>query len=102
KTLLVVGEDRAVRLWDVTTGEPRGQPLRHDGQVLRAHLSPDGKLVATSSLDQAGVSTVSLWAVATGTSIGQPRREHGLGRESPFNPDGKVLLTIGPPDRKVW
>src|SRR5215212_5730102 len=38
-----------VRLWDVPSGEPHGQPLTHRSQVSDVAFSPDGKLLATAT-----------------------------------------------------
>ena len=35
KTILTGGDDRAARLWDAATGRPVGQPLDHQGTVVR-------------------------------------------------------------------
>jgi WD40 repeat protein len=47
-----------VRLWDPTTGRPIGKPLTSNtGEVRAVAFSPNGKLLATASLD----SMVRLW-----------------------------------------
>jgi WD40 repeat protein len=44
---------RRVRLWDVATLQPRGEPLTgHTNTVYGVAFSPDGKLLATASGDQ--------------------------------------------------
>jgi hypothetical protein len=84
--------DGTVRLWDVATGRPIGNPLAGhggaSGAVSAVAFSPDGKTLATSSQD----GLVRLWDVATGRQIGNP-----LGGQSSavgavaFSPDGKTL-----------
>jgi WD40 repeat protein len=49
----------------VATGKAVGKPLRHDGFVFSASISPDGKWVITTSSDQ----TARLWEAATGKLI---------------------------------
>ena len=46
KKLVSCSNDRTVRIWDATTGEPIGSPLRVDGQVWCVNFSPDGEFIA--------------------------------------------------------
>ena len=42
-----------IRFWNVDTREALGEPLRaHDHYVAKVAFSPDGKILASSSLDQ--------------------------------------------------
>ena len=34
KTVLTGGDDGTARLWDAATGQPIGQPIRHEGGVV--------------------------------------------------------------------
>ena len=69
KTLASGSNDGTVRLWDVATGRPIGEPLTgHTGLVYSVAFSPDGKTLASGS----GDGTVRLWDVATGRPIGHP------------------------------
>jgi WD40 repeat protein len=76
-----------VRLWDVATGKPHGQPLT--GAETDFQFSPDSKLLATGG----GHATVRLWDVATGKPHGQPLT--GAGGSLQFSPDGKLLAFPG-------
>ncbi len=42
------GWDWTIRLWDVATGQPIGEPLRgHEGSVWSIAFSPDGSMLAS-------------------------------------------------------
>ena len=62
--------DRAGRVWtfDTRTWRPRGRPLLAHVPLLTADLSPDGRLLATTSID----GTAQLWDVTSGRPIGGP------------------------------
>jgi WD40 repeat protein len=84
-------EDRAIRVWDVETGEPRS-PFEHPGHmggINRITFSPDGKFLASAG----DVQTVILWEVETRTQLrrlkGHIRRVTGLA----FSPDSKRLAS---------
>jgi tetratricopeptide (TPR) repeat protein len=62
-------EDKTVRLWDVATGKPVREPMRHEEFVTAAGFSPDGRTVLTVSLDL----TVRMWPVPA-TVSDEPER----------------------------
>jgi WD40 repeat protein/serine/threonine protein kinase len=100
KTLAWGGEDRAVRLWDLTTGEGRGVLTGHTSKVAAVAFSPDGKMLASGSND----STARLWDVAAGRELAV-LRGHKLGsvRSVTFSPDGRLLATGGSDQTvRVW
>jgi WD40 repeat protein/tetratricopeptide (TPR) repeat protein len=93
-----LGRDAAGSLWDTATGKPVGQPLAHDGTILAAAFSADGRLLVTGSMD----GTAQVWAApgdgplndpTLGTPVGPP-----LGHRAPvvavgLSPDGRLALT---------
>ena len=69
------GGDGTVRVWDLATGAPIGQPLTgHTGAVSRWR-SPqlDGRPVVVSG---SGDETVRVWDLATGAPVGDPLTGH--------------------------
>ena len=76
KILASGGANGTVRLWDVATRRPIGNPLTgHSDWVNSVAFSPDGKTLASGSED----GTVRLWDVATGRPIGKPLTGHSGG-----------------------
>lgn len=50
RLVTAAGHDGA-RLWDVASGQPLSEPLRHAGRVWRARFGPDGDTVLTGGED---------------------------------------------------
>jgi WD40 repeat protein len=90
KLLATASFDGTVRLWETNTGQPYGQPLQHEGEVLAVAFSPDGKLLASDLND----GTARLWDVASGRPHGPALRHHGYGGKVAFSPDGKLVATV--------
>jgi WD40 repeat protein len=58
RTIAISGSDGKLRLWDATTGQPRGQPIvAHQGPMLCLAFSGDGRTTATGGLD----GTLRFW-----------------------------------------
>jgi WD40 repeat protein len=64
--LATASGDGTVRLWDVATGKPHGEPLYgHVAAVYDVAFSPDAQLLASASKD----AKVRLWDVASGKPL---------------------------------
>jgi WD40 repeat protein len=62
--------------------------FRHGAEVWAVAFSPDGKLLATASVDK----TVKLWEVATGSLARTLTHPEGVTSVA-FSPDGELLAT---------
>jgi WD40 repeat protein len=84
--------DNSVRIWDTATSRQKRE-FRVDHWVRAIALSPDGNLLAASSLEDA----VHLWNTGTGREIYRLAGHGRLGgrRTLSFLPDGKGLLSFG-------
>jgi hypothetical protein len=93
KLLATASYDNTVRLWDVDSAKPRGEPLAgHKGGVNGIAFSPDGKLLASASYDK----TVRLWDVDSGKPHSEPLKGHtDYVLDVAFSPNGKLLASTG-------
>jgi WD40 repeat protein len=73
--------------------------MTHDGQVVMADFSGDGKYVVTASLD----GKARVWNAETGESIGLPLMHGGPLTSAQFSANGKLIVTASE-DRtaRVW
>src|SRR5690606_29468119 len=76
-----------VRLWNAAAGQPGSVFEGHADSLYAAVLSPDGKLLATSSYDQ----TIKLWDVATAKEVRTLTGHNDAVFDLAFRPDGKIL-----------
>jgi WD40 repeat protein len=89
KWLVTASWDHTAQVWDVMTGKPVGQPMRHDDIIFGASFSPNGKWIVTASNDK----TARLWDARTGTALGKPMRHDGCVWSASFSPDSKRIVT---------
>ncbi len=81
--------DGTARIWNVTTGVPIGEPMRHENALNSATFSPDGTRIVTASDD----NTARIWDAATGAPIGEPIfHEQGV-TSATFSPNGTRIVT---------
>ena len=88
--LLAISSLGYTQLWDVESRRPVGAPLGgHEGEVLNAEFSPDGKMLATSGFD----GTVILWDVDSRRTLGTLPGSLGY-TSARFTPDGRRLFKL--------
>lgn len=85
------GRDGFVRIWDVATGEPVGEPFEgQTGTVQAVVYSPDGSRIATA----AGDDTVRVWDVESGDTIRDFGGHTTGATDAKFSADGRRLATV--------
>jgi hypothetical protein len=73
----------------VETGQPLGEPMRHDAEVRYAAFSADAQRVATASDDQ----TARVWDAHTAWPISEPLAHGSLVTFVAWSPDSQRLAT---------
>ena len=94
---VVVGGGNTVRLWDVETGKPMGEPRIHGELVHSVAFSPDGSRFVSGGLEAANNGTVRLWDASTGqlmkaSTIGDAE---SIVWAVTFSPDGQRIAAAG-------
>jgi WD40 repeat protein len=87
--VVTASEDGTARIWNVATGAPIGEPLKHDQVVRSAMLSPDGGRVLTCCAGGAA----RVWDVSTRAPIGKPLQHESSVLSTSFSSDGTRVLT---------
>jgi WD40 repeat protein len=96
--LVTVGEEHAVKIWDVTSGELLHRLHGHNGDVIAVAASTSGWL-ASAGED----TTIVLWDTQTGQRRHTLRGHTGMVMSLSFSPDGGRLVSGGRDQTvKVW
>lgn len=86
-TVASAGEEGAVQLWNVYTGQPEGKPLEHKSWIFALVFNSQGDRIASGGLDGA----TRIWDTATCELIGQPLQHMSAVNALAFNPDGSTI-----------
>ncbi len=83
--------DRAIRVWNATTGETAIGPFTgHSDAVWSVAFSPDGQRIVSGSEDR----TIRVWDATTGDSVAGPFTGHtDLVWSVAFSPDGQRIVS---------
>jgi RNA polymerase sigma factor (sigma-70 family) len=97
KTLACAGEVE-IRLWDVATGRQLHQRPGHDDRVATIAVSPDGKVMASTSWNR----SLHLWDAASGKPLDWRPSGPSRGIGTTFSPDGKWFLYGDDGAVQIW
>jgi WD40 repeat protein/tetratricopeptide (TPR) repeat protein len=88
------GRAGEAQVWEVPTGRPITQPMPHEGVVVRASFSPDGRFLLTTCVGRAADRyQVQVWDAATGRSLTPPLVHPQRVWHETFSPDGRLVAT---------
>ena len=92
-----------VKIWDISSGSPSCKLEGHTSSVSNAAFSPDGRLIATGSMD----NTIRIWEKASDEGVFIPLRviegHTRWVRSTAFSPDGKRIVSTSDDNTiRVW
>jgi hypothetical protein len=84
---LMEGTENSMRLWELTSQKPLGQPMRVPARIRWVDFSPDTRQIAIASAD----GTVGTWEVPSTRPLVASLKLPGDVTRVKFSPDGKLL-----------
>ena len=79
----------SAQIYDPQTGAPLTPSMAHSSVVNSVSISPDGRVLSTTSEDK----TVKLWDTTSGLAFGEPLVHDGTTWTADFSADGRWLAT---------
>ncbi|MBD2040872.1 WD40 repeat domain-containing protein [Microcoleus sp. FACHB-672] len=98
KTVVSGGEDKAIKIWDLQTGQLRKTLQSDSGKIDAVAIAPDSKTVVTGSGDR----MVRIWDI---TSNQRPQILKGHSsdiRQVEISSDGKTIISSAYDELKMW
>jgi WD40 repeat protein len=95
--LATAGRDGRATFWNPVTRQRTGGVLAHADWVIYSVLSPNGRVLATSSNDR----TIKLWDVKTGRLIAQVDDMSSVGSPIAFTGNGRFMVGADASDQAV-
>ena len=101
KLVVTGGEDRAARVWDVSTGRKVAVLARNAGGVKQVSFTPDGHSVLATSFDgTANTGVLRVWSFRNGRVQGWKSKSFGQSGE--MSPERRLLTTGFISDAVLW
>lgn len=95
---LAVPRGRDVQIYDTVRGESVGLPVRHPATVRDMDFSPDGRFLATASLDR----LARVWNVDSRLLAAVPMRHDGPVLAVRYGRDGRLFTASADGAARVW
>lgn len=90
RRLITASHDSTIKIWDMATGDLLDTWRGHQGKIQSIALSPNGKILASASIDG-----VRLWNVDTGRLLRHFTDHSDWVNVVAFSPDGQYLASGG-------
>jgi uncharacterized protein with WD repeat len=97
KTLISVGSDKTIKLWNVENGKLLHTFEGHKDPVLSVDFSPDGKTFVSST-----ANTLKIWSVKKKKEIKPFIYDYVGASKVRFSPDGTLLLISTKNKMQMW
>lgn len=98
RLVATASQDQIARMWDSTSGEQVGRPLRHGGAVVALDFRADGRSLATGAQD----GTARLWSVPEGRPLAEPLLAGAPVQWVRFSQGGERVLVFDAAARLSW
>jgi WD40 repeat protein len=96
--VVTVSGGRTATVWNVSTGNPVGEPLKHAASVVSAMFSPDGRQVITASED----GTARVWNAASGVPAGTEMNQNARVVSAALDGSGAHLVMLSANYALLW